>query len=81
MNTDYNTVNNAKEVLSSRGMKVEIRECVPGLGAYQLVVTDIPGIKHYETEKAIEQEFGVSAVMVISDDEEYAFLDLEDEDE
>jgi len=81
---DYKTVNNAKEILSSRGMEVDIRECVPGagLGAFQLIVSNIPSEKHSETEKAIHQEFEVSAVMLYPDEEEYAFLGLwEDENE
>ncbi len=68
-------VTRAKEVLSSRGMNVEVRECVPGLESYQLVVRDIQVSEHDKTEKAIETEFGVSTVMVIPDDDnEFAFL-------
>lgn len=72
-------VTRAKEVLSSRGMNVEVRECVPGLEAYQLIVSDISWDKRNEVEKAIETEFNVSAVMIESDDD-FVFLgDEEDE--
>ncbi len=74
MEHGLNEVNRAKDILSSRGMNVEVRECVPGLEAYQLVIKDVQVDKHNEIEKAIETEFGVSAVLVIPDDDDFAFL-------
>lgn len=71
-------VTRAKEVLASRGMNVEVRECVPGLEAYQLIVSGIPTLDHSKTEKAIEEEFGVNAVMIIPD-EDFEFLGDDDE--
>lgn len=74
-------VSRAKEVLASRGMNVEINECVPGLESYQLVVKGIQVDKHDEVEKAIEEEFNVHAVMVIPDEDELDFLTGDDDGE
>ncbi len=74
-------VSRAKEVLASRGMNVEINECVPGLESYQLVVKGIQVDKHEEVETAIETEFNVHAVMIIPDEDELDFLTGDDDGE
>ena len=74
-------VTRAKEVLSSRGMNVDINESVPGLESYQLVVKGIQVDKHDEVEKAIEEEFNVHAVMIIPDEDELDFLTGDDDGE
>ena len=75
MNFDLQAVERAKQILTDRGYKAEIRECYPASNAYQIVVNfiDHPEEGVNEFERQAVSTLGVGVFAVVEND--FVFLD------
>jgi hypothetical protein len=75
MNYDIKSVTHAKEILTSRGLQVDVVECIPNQHVYQLRV-ELPSGNTtctIDLERSIAEEFNVFAVII--DDSDSILLD------